>query len=383
MRQHAQLKEYSPVTKRTRLACTAAALVPLAVLAAACSSSGSGTPPSSSPSAGASSAPSSGNTITETGSTLLFPLFGAWQTAYNTANPNVNIYSAGTGSGTGITDAATNTATIGGSDAYLSAADMAQYRGLINIPLNVSALMVNYNLPGVKTPLKLNGTVLAKIYDGKITNWNDKAIAALNKGVTLPNLAITTLHRADSSGSTFVFVSYLNAQDPADWASGLVGTTVTWPSTPKTAAETGNGGMVTGCGTIKGCIAYIGISYQTKTTAAGLGIASLANKTGGFAQPTASAISAALASFSASTPASGSQALINTSAASGYPIINYEYAVVQKKQPSAAEASALKAFLTWTITTGDTSTYLAAVNFQPLPANVESIAKTLIASISG
>jgi phosphate transport system substrate-binding protein len=382
MRKHAQLKEYSPVTKRTRLACTAAALVPLAVLAAACSSSGSGSP-SSSPSGGASSAPSSGNTITETGSTLLFPLFGAWQTAYNTANPNVNIYSAGTGSGTGITDAATGTATIGGSDAYLSAADLQQYPGLINIPLNVSALMVNYNLPGIKTPLKLNGTVLAKIYDGKITNWNDKAIAALNKGVTLPNLAITTLHRADSSGSTFVFVSYLNAQDPTDWASGLVGTTVTWPNTPKTAAETGNGGMVTGCGTIKGCIAYIGISYQSKTTAANLGIASLANKTGGFTQPTPSAISAALASFSSSTPASGSQPLINTSAASGYPIINYEYAVVQKKQPSAAEASALKAFLTWTITTGATSTYLSAVNFQPLPSNVQSIAKTLIASISG
>src|ERR1022692_757568 len=244
MRQHAQLKEYSPVTKRTRLACTAAALVPLAVLAEACSSSGSGTPPSSSPSAGASSAPSSGNTITETGSTLLFPLFGAWQTAYNTANPNVNIYSAGTGSGTGITDAATGTATIGGSDAYLSAADLTQTSDLIDIPLTVAAVMVNYNVPGLNAPLKLSGTVLAKIYSGKITNWNEKAIAALNKGATLPNLAITTVHRADSSGSSFLFTSYLSAQDPADWAAGLVGTTVTWPTTPKTAAETGSGAMV-------------------------------------------------------------------------------------------------------------------------------------------
>jgi phosphate transport system substrate-binding protein len=295
----------------------------------------------------------------------------------------VNIYSAGTGSGTGIADAANGTATIGGSDAYLSSAEMTQYPNLLNIPLNVAALMVNYNLPGVKTPLKLNGTVLAKIYAGKITNWNDKSIAALNKGVSLPNLAITTLHRADSSGSSFLFTSYLNAQDPADWPVAAVGTTVTWPNTPKTAAETGSGGMVTACGTIKGCIAYIGISYLSKTTAAGLGTASLLNKGGGYVQPTTSTINAALASFSGSTPPNGAQSLINTTAAGGYPIINYEYAIVAKKQPSAAEASALKAFLTWTITKGATSDFLSAVGFEPLPSNVESIAKAQIASISG
>jgi phosphate transport system substrate-binding protein len=367
------------VTNRIRLATAAAALVPLTVLAAACSSS------PSTPSSGSSSpaAPASGKTITETGSTLMFPLFGAWQIAYNTANPNVNIYSAGTGSGTGITDAATGTVTIGASDAFLSPADKSQYPGLINIPLAVAAVMVNYNLPTVKTPLKLNGTVLAEIYTGKITNWNDKAIAALNPGVTLPNQPITTLHRADSSGSSFLFTSYLNSQDPTAWPTADVGTTVTWPATPKTAAETGSGGMVTGCGMIKGCIAYIGISYLAKTTAANLGIGSLLNKGGGYVQPSSAAITAALASFSSATPSSGSQSLIDTSAKGGYPIINYEYAVVQKKQPSAAEASVLKAFLSWTLTTGSSSKFLGAVNFLALPANVESIAKTQIDSISG
>ena len=366
------------MTNRIRLMATAAALVPLTVLAAACSSSSTS---STSPSTSA-SAPSSGNTITETGSTLLFPLFGAWQSSYNSANPNVHIYSAGTGSGVGISSAATGTATIGGSDAYLSSADMVKYPGLLNIPLTVAAVMVNYNLPTVKAPLKLDGTVLAQIYSGKITNWNDKAIAALNKGVSLPSVPITTLHRADSSGSSFLFTSYLNAQDPSGWPTANVGTTVTWPSTPKTEAETGSGAMVTGCAGIKGCIAYIGISYQSKTNAAKLGIASLLNKGGGYAQPTPAAISAALASFSNSTPASGSQPLINTSAATGFPIINYEYAVVQKKQPSAAEAASLKAFLTWAVTNGNASSFLTAVNFQALPANVVSISKTLISSIS-
>jgi phosphate transport system substrate-binding protein len=372
------------VANKIRMACTAAALVPLALLAACGSSGGSSTTaatPSSSPAASASS--STGVSLTETGSTLMFPLFGAWQTAYNTTVTTVTITTAGTGSGTGIADAGTGTTTIGASDAYLSAADMTQYPTLENIPLTVAALMVNYNLPGVKTPLKLNGTVLAQIYTGKIKTWNDPAIAKLNPGVTLPSLKITALHRADSSGSTFLFTSYLNAQDPAAWPAADVNTTVSWPAGAKQAAETGSGGMVTGCQSIKGCIAYIGISYLAKTTAAGLGSASLANKAGKFTQATAKTINAALASFSGSTPASGSQSLINTSAAKGYPIINYEYAVVKKTQPSAAQAAALKAFLKWTLTTGAGSTFLSAVGFEPLPSNVLTVAENQIAAISG
>jgi phosphate transport system substrate-binding protein len=370
------------VSIRFRTVCAATALAPLALLAA-CGSSGS-TASSISTSASAAPAASSGasaNTISETGSSLLFPLFGAWQTAYSTAVPAVTITSGATGSGTGIADAATGTVTIGASDAYLSAAQTAQYKGLLNIPLTVAAVMVNYNVPGVTKPLDLNGTVLAKIYGGKITNWNDKAIAALNPGVTLPNLKIITVHRADSSGSTFLFTSYLSDQDSADWPSSNVGTTITWPSAPGSLAETGSGGMVTGAGGAKGSIAYIGISYLAKTTAAGLGSASLLNKGGKYTQPTGAAINAALATFSGSTPASGSQSLINTTAPTGYPIINYEYAVVKTTQPSAAVAKALKAFLTWTITTGSDAKTLATVGFEPLPSNVLTIAQNEIKSI--
>jgi phosphate transport system substrate-binding protein len=370
------------VANKIRLACTAAAMVPLALLAACGSSGGSSAAPSSSSSAAPSASPT-GVSLTETGSTLVFPLMGAWQTAYNTDVTDVTITSAGTGSGTGIADAATGTVTIGASDAYLSPADISQYPGLENIPLAVAAVNVYYNLPGIKKPLDLNGKVLAGMYAGKIKTWNDPAIKALNPGVALPALKITTLHRGDSSGSTFLFTSYLNAQDPADWASANVGTTVTWPSGGATQTETGSGGMVTGCGTIKGCVAYIGISYAAKTQAAGLGQASLSNKAGKFTQPTPKAISAALASFSGSTPASGSQSLINTSAPTGYPIINYEYAVVKKTQSSAAVATALKAFLNWTITTGSSGTFLGAVGFEPLPSNVKTTAQTLISGISG
>ncbi len=370
--------------KPIRMVFAAAALTPLALLAA-CGSSGSpssSSSSSSSPSA-ASSAGSNGTTVSETGSTLLLPLVSAWQVTYGTLNPKVLITTSGTGSGTGIADAAAGTVNIGGSDAYLSPADVSQFPGLLNIPLTVAALVVNYNVPGIKKPLNLNGTVLASIYSGKIKTWNDPAIGKLNPGVTLPSTKIVTLHRADSSGSTFLFTSYLNAQDPGGWSSSNVGTTVSWPSVPGATAETGSGAMVKGCGAIKGCIAYIGISYLAKTTAAKLGTASLANKAGKFTQPTSKTINTALAGFSGSTPPNGSQSLINTSVPKGYPVINYEYAVVKKMQSSAAVAAALKAFLKWTINTGSSSTFLAPVGFEPLPSNVKTIAENQIASISG
>ena len=182
--------------------------------------------------------------LTETGSSLLFPLFGTWTTAYqkqfvnSSKAPIVTITTGSTGSGIGISDAATGTVNIGASDAYLSSADVAKYPGLLNIALAISAQQVNYNLPGVKN-LKLNGTVLAEIYSGKITSWNDPAIKKLNPGVSLPSIKIITLHRADGSGDTFLFTSYLSAQDPSLWAPSNVNTTVSWPSAPGALAETG------------------------------------------------------------------------------------------------------------------------------------------------
>jgi phosphate transport system substrate-binding protein len=367
------------VAKRIRLVCTAAALVPLTLLAAACGSSSS-TPAAKSSSA-APAANANGKSISETGSTLLFPLFGTWQTAYSTADPSVTITSGATGSGTGIADASEGLVNIGASDAYLSPADVAKYPGLLDIPLAVASIMVNYNVSGVKS-LNLNGTVLSQIYTGKITTWNDPAIAKLNPGVSLPSEKIVTLHRADSSGSTFLFTSYLDAQDPSAWPSSNVGTTITWPSAPGALAETGSGGMVSACGSTKGCIAYIGISYLAKTTAAGLGQAAVANKAGKYTTATPAAISAALASFPAA-PSSGAEPLINTSAPAGYAIINYEYAIVKKTQPSAAEATAVKAFLSWILTTGDSAKNLSTVGFQALPSSTLSTAQSLVSSING
>jgi phosphate transport system substrate-binding protein len=327
-------------------------------------------------------APAKANaSLTETGSTLLFPLFGTWSTDYQKLYPQVTITTGGTGSGTGITDASTGTVSIGASDAYLSSADTAQSPGLLNIPLAISAQQINYNLPGVKH-LKLDGTVLAQIYSGKITSWDDPALKALNPGVPLPSMKIITLHRADSSGDTFLFTSYLNAQDSAGWGSSQVNTSVSWPSVPGALAETGNSGMVAGCQANRGCIAYIGISYLQKTQAAGLGEASLKNGSGTYVLPTAATIKAAAAAFTAKTPANETISMINGPAASGYPIVNYEYAIVKTSQSNATQAEDIRAFLHWTVHAGqNAATYLDPVDFQPLPSRVVSLSDAQIAKI--
>jgi phosphate transport system substrate-binding protein len=383
------------VAKKIRLAYTAAALIPLSVLAAACGSS-SPSPSTSSTAAAAkmvgaalpTSPAKTPETITETGSSLLYPLMGTWTSAYqkqfvnSSSAPLVTIETGSTGSGTGITDASTGTINIGASDAYLSSSDMQTYPSMENIALAISAQQINYNLPTVKKPLKLDGTVLAEIYTGKITKWNDSAIAALNPGVSLPNLTIVPLHRADSSGDTFLFTSYLNAQDPSAWSSSNVGTSISWPTVSGALAETGNGGMVTGCAATKGCIAYIGISYLTKTAAAGLGQAELKNGAGQFEAPTPTTISAEANAETSKTPASEALSMIDANASGGYPIVNYEYAIVNKKQTNGTIAEDIRAFLYWTVHTGQSATsYLSAVDFQPLPSSVVTLSDNQIAKI--
>jgi phosphate transport system substrate-binding protein len=368
------------VANKIRAVC-AAAIVPLALIAGCGSSSSTpsaaGTPATTLPSAPA----KAGAQLSETGSTLLFPLISSWANEYKKLYPQVTISTAGTGSGTGIADATAGTADIGASDAYLSATDLASGPSLENIALAISAQQINYNLPGV-TSLKLDGTVLAGIYSGQITQWNSPAITALNPGVSLPAMTIVPLRRADGSGDTFLFTSYLSAQDPSGWPSSQVGTTITWPRVAGETAETGNGGMVTGCGSIKGCIAYIGVSYLSKSQAAGLGDAQLKNAAGKFVPIDAATISAAAAAQTSSTPASETKSLINGPGANAYPIINYEYAIVSTSQPDATKAEDIRAFLYWAVHSGQNSAgYLNAVDFQALPASVVTLSDAQIAKI--
>jgi phosphate transport system substrate-binding protein len=312
----------------------------------------------------------------------MFPLVSQWQTGYTAQYPGIKISTASTNSGTGITDAGQGLVNVGTADAYMSESQTAQYPTLENIPMGVDAIDVIYNLTGLTKPLNLNGTVLAQIYDGKITTWNDSAIAKLNPGVTLPSAKIVTIHRADSSGSTVLFSQYLDAQDAADWPSTLISSTPTWPSAPGSLAETGSGAMVSTAGSTPGSIAYVGVSYSSQIAAAKLSAAALANGAGKYTTPTPAALTAAVDSFP-SPPASGSQDLINTKAAAGYPITGYEYTVVNTTQSSATQADLIQNFLYWALTTGSSPTYLGKVGFVPLPKATFDVAVNLITKISG
>jgi phosphate transport system substrate-binding protein len=197
----------------------------------------------------------------------------------------------------------------------------------------------------------------------------------------LPGTPVVPLHRSDGSGDTFLFSSYLSIDDPAWNAAIGYGTTVAWPAVPGALARKGNSGMLDGCQATPGCVAYIGISYLSQALAAGLGEASLANASGQFLLPTASSVSAAVATFVSSTPSNETISMINGPAAGGYPIVNYEYAIVSMRQHSAVTAHDIKAFLHWAITALNAASDLAQVQFQPLPATVVSLSDAQIARI--
>ncbi len=370
----------------------AAAVGSAAVVAAGCGSSSGSTSSGSTSSAApakpatVATAPAKGSqTLSETGSSLLFPLFGNWATGYHKAFPNVTITTASTGSGAGISGATAGTVDIGASDAYLSPGDMQKTPTLKNIPLAISAQQVNYNVPGLSpsTHLKLNGTVLANMYQGKVKTWDDPSIKALNPGVNLPATKVVPIHRSDSSGDTFLFTSYLSKQDPA-WSSSVgFGTSVSFPSVAGAPAEKGNSGMVTGCKNTPGCLAYIGISYLDKTNAANLGEAQLANGSGAYELPNPGSIKTAADSFTSKTPANGAISMINSTASGAYPIVNYEYGIVNAKQTAAAKAQTIQAFLHWAITDGNAASYLNPVQFQPLPPSVVTQSNAQIAQIKG
>jgi phosphate transport system substrate-binding protein len=372
---------------RGPLAVTALALT-AAVLAlgglAACGGGAASTP--SSPAAGSPALPttpaSGPQRLSETGSSLMAPLFTQWGPAYHAQVPQVTLSTASSSSGTGIVSAAAGTTDIGASDAFLSPADVSKYPDLVNIPLAVAALMVIYHVPGLgpSTHLNLNGKVLAQIFGGTITTWNDPAIRHLNPGVTLPGTAIVLVHRSDTSGSTFLFTSYMNAQDPADWSSSLIGTTVAWPGQPGETGAAGSSGVISTVQSLPGAIGYVGVSYLSTVTGDGEGEAALGNSAGNYELPTPNTIQAGLASFT-NTPANETMSLINGAGAEVYPIINYEYAVVSVSQPSATRAQDLRAFLSWAISTG--TAQLARVNFQPLPPSVVMLSQAQIAKIEG
>jgi phosphate transport system substrate-binding protein len=331
--------------------------------------------------------PPSGNyTISEDGSSLLLPLFQLWAQAYGKAYSNVTVNPSGGGSGKGVSDAAGGVVNIGASDAYLSNTQLSVTPGLMNIALAISSQMIVTNIQGygANTHINLTGQVISQIYQGKISYWDDSAIQNLNPNVNLPHQQIVALHRIDSSGDTFIFTQYLSDADPNGWGSSVsYGTTVSFPAINNAAGESGNGGMVTGCNATPGCIAYIGISYESQVKGDGLQVNSISNASGNYEQPTPSSITSEAHALEAQTPANETLSMIYDNASDGYPIVNYEYAIVQRSQSNSNQAAAMRAFLDWAVdpANGSNNSFLSQVGFIPLTPAVQALTVAQIAKI--
>ena len=323
-------------------------------------------------------------TLTETGSSLMYPIFKVWAAEYEKAHPGVTIAVAATDSGAGIEQAISGAVRIGASDAYMSDADIRRNPQIVNVAMAISAQTVNYNIPGFNDQnLKLNGPALAAIYSGKIRLWDDPAIATLNPSVKLPHNDIVTVHRSDPSGDTFIFTQYLTFSterwenrigfvSPESWQKRLgFGTTVAWPAIPGALDVTGNSDMVAKLQQTPYSIGYVGVSFHQDIAKAGLGTAALQSYDGESLLPTPESIAAAAAALGPRTPPHERLTLVNAPGANAYPLINYEYAIVSTKQPDPKTAAALRKFLLWAIAPDETNEkYLADAHFIPLPAHI-------------
>ncbi|MFZ1994302.1 MAG: phosphate ABC transporter substrate-binding protein PstS, partial [Solirubrobacteraceae bacterium] len=281
-------------------------------------------------------ASAAGGTLNGAGSTLVAPLAVEWASAWNSKTGNTVNYNP-VGSGTGIADISAGTVDFGASDAPLSPTQAAGCHSCIQIPWALSATGIGYNVPGAGHKLHLTGSLLAQIYQGHITNWNDPSIARVNKGVHLPNLTITPVFRSDGSGDTYAFTNYLTHISPS-WARSIgTGTSVSFP---KGASGKGNSGVTAVLQGTPGSVAYIAVSYLI---AHQLPAVAIQNAAGKFEYPNLSNIENAAAVVK-HVPANNALSIVDPpkSAKIAYPISTFTYAIVPH---GAKQAGLLKQFI--------------------------------------
>jgi phosphate transport system substrate-binding protein len=328
------------------------------VVAAACSS---GASKSSDTAAG-----STGSVdLTGAGATFPYPIYRKWFSVYDSvSNTKINYQSIG--SGGGIRQLQEQTVDFGASDAPMSDDEMAKAKGgpILHFPTVLGADVITYNLEGVTQPLRLTGELIAEIFLGKVTKWNDRRIATLNSGVTLPNADILVVHRSDGSGTTFIFTDYLSTVSPA-WAAGPGrGKEVQWPVG---LGGKGNEGVAGQVKQTPGAIGYVELAYAHQNK---LPVAHVRNAASAFVEPTTESITAAAAGALAGLgPTSDYRvSIVNAAGASSYPISSFTWLLVYQNQPDATKGRKLVDFLKWMY--GDGQNYAAELDYAPLPAEL-------------
>jgi phosphate transport system substrate-binding protein len=354
-----------------------AGVVLLALGLAACGSSSKSSSSSSSASSSPSTTSSSSGsgTISGAGSTFAAPVYEQWASAQSGLTVN---YQA-VGSGAGITSLESKTVDFGASDPPLKPADEAAIAKngspAVQIPMFLGAITVSYNLPGVKTGLKLDGKTIADIYLGKVKTWNDAEIKALNPGVNLPSTAITVIHRSDSSGTTAGFTGFLAAVDPAFKSKVGEGKDVQWPT--GTGAK-GNAGVAGAVQQTTGAVGYVEQAYALQHN---FTYASVKNKAGSFVAPTLASASAAATGVK--VPANLGVKISNPGGAGSYPITSQTFIVVNKDLCKAglseSVAKGVVKFIDYGL--GQGQSILSQADYAGLPASILTKSKAAAASL--
>jgi len=305
--------------------------------------------------------------ITGAGATFPYPLYAKWAEAFK-AKTGVGLNYQSIGSGGGIKQIQAKTVDFGASDMPLKQEELTK-SGLLQFPTVIGGVVPVYNLPGIAAgQIKLSGAVLADIYLGKVKSWNDPAIAALNKGVALPNLQINVVRRADGSGTSFIFTNYLSKVSP-EWKTKVgEGTAVAWPAG---IGGKGNEGVSAYIQRLKGAIGYVEFAYAKQNK---LSNVALQNKDGQFVQPSEESFKAAAAGADWKNAPGMYEILTDEPGKAAWPISGATFILMHKKQDKPASAADVLKFFEWAYADG--GKLALDLDYIPMPPDVVAQIKT-------
>lgn len=305
------------------------------------------------------------------GATFPAPLYQRWAVEYNKQVPSIKVNYQSVGSGAGVKNFLQGVVDFGASDAAMTDAEIAKSpRGAVLVPASAGSVVLAYNLEGI-AGLKLTRAALAGIFLGTVTKWNDPALVAANPGLPLPDRAINVAYRSDGSGTTFVFTQHLAAISPEFDEEVGFDKSVTFPVG---VGGKGNEGVTALVKQTPGTIGYVEFGYAEQNK---LPVASVENKSGNFIAPTPESGAAALASVE--LPDSLRAWPVDSEAPDAYPITTFSWLLLYRKYDDAAKLKALKDFVTYGLTEGQS--FAVELGYIPLPESVVAKANTALASI--
>jgi phosphate transport system substrate-binding protein len=309
------------------------------------------------------------------GATFPYPIYSKWFADYATQT-GVKINYQSIGSGGGIRQLSEQTVDFGASDSPMSDQELANAKGgaVLHFPTVMGAVVITYNIPNVTKPLNLTGDVIADIFSGKITKWNDARIVAQNRGVSLPNSDILVVHRSDGSGTTYIFSDYLSSVSPS-WSSTLgKGKEIKWPVG---LGAKGNEGVAGQVGQTSGSIGYVELAYAKQNK---LPYANVKNADGRYVTPTISSVTAAAAGMKLPKNTDYRISIVNAPGKDSYPISSMTWILVYQNQLDRTKGQKLVDFLRWAYTSGEKSA--ESLDYAPLPTAMRAQLEKRLASIS-